>query len=219
MLSRLVPLALLLLGCASCASTPEAAAADSASRSASTAQDAAALELSPEAVAALSLAAPGPEHAVIEKFAGDWDCEMKLWMAPGAEPVTSTSRETSEMVLGGRFLRTHAVGEMQFGDTSYSVESMGMLGFDRRNGVFTTVGFDTMGTYYITASGVQDPETGAITMYGSDHDEATGVTQTYKFVFRLLDDDHYLIELYFTNPEMTHGLDEFKLMEMHYSRR
>lgn len=218
MIPRLQSLAVLLFCCASCASTPTNTAPDPVAGPAPTAQDAAAPELSPEVVAAMGLAAPGPEHAVLEKLAGDWTCEMKMWMAPGTDPIVSTARSKSELVLGGRFLQTYSSGAMEFGGTSFSVESLGMMGFDRRNGVFTVVGFDTMGTYYITASGEQDAETGHITLSGSDHDAASGMTQTYEFVYRLIDDDHFRVDLYFTNPEMTHGLDEFKLMEMNYTR-
>ena len=207
-----------LLFCSACVSTAEHHASEPAVETDAASQQSAPAELPPETVAAMQLALPGPEHAVIAKLAGDWNCEVRMWMAPSTSPVISTARAQSEMVLGGRFLQTRTHGEMKFGTTAFPFESFGMMGFDRHNGTFTTVGFDTMGTYYVTGAGTQNPETGVITLTGSDHDAASGMTQTYKFVFRLLDDDHYLIELYFTNPEMTHGLDEFKLMEMGCTR-
>jgi uncharacterized protein DUF1579 len=206
--------AIALLFCASCASTPEAPQAPEPAAEGAAEEP----ELAPEVAAAIDAAQAGPEHELLAKLAGDWTIQFKMWMAPNTPPITPTAQATNEMVLGGRFLQTHSTGEMKIGDMSIPVDSIGMMGFDRRNGVYTSVGFDTMGTYYVTAAGPRDPETGVITMSGSDHDQRTDITQTYKFVMRVIDDDHYVIDLYFTNFEMTHGQDEFHLVEMSYSR-
>lgn len=215
MFISLKPFAALLLFCASCASTPAARQApDAPAAPEQEAPDA----LPADVRSAMQAAEPGPEHAMLAKLAGDWDLQMKMWMAPNTPPIVASSKVKNEMVLGGRFLRAHSKGEMNLGGVTLTVESIGMMGFDRRNGVFTSVGFDTMGTYYVTAAGEQDPETGVITMAGSDHDRRTNMTQTYKFVMRVIDDDHYIIDLYFTNPEMTHGQDEFRLVEMSHTR-
>jgi len=207
-------IAIALVFCASCASTSELAPAPTPA----TQEPAEEPDLAPEVVSAIDAGKAGPEHELLAKLAGEWTVQMKMWMAPDAPPLTPTATATNEMVLGGRFLQTHSSGEMKFGGTSLPVESIGMMGFDRRGGVYTSVGFDTMGTYYVTSAGPRDPETGVITMSGSDHDKRTGVTQTYKFVMRIIDDDHYVIDLYFTNFEMTHGQDEFHLVEMSYTR-
>ena len=166
----------------------------------------------------MQLAQPGPEHEVLQKLAGTWKVEAKMWMMPGQDPLVTVIDAQSEMVLGGRFLQTTTSGELKVMGMSYPIETIGMMGFDRRNKVFTTVGFDTMGTYYVTAAGPRDAETGAIVMTGSDHDEHFGITQTYRFELRIQDDDHFTIDLYFTNPEMTHGQDEYHMVQMSYSR-
>jgi len=211
-------IAIALVFCASCASTSEAPAAPAPVTQELAAEPDVAPEVTPELAAAIDTAKAGPEHELLAELAGEWTIQMKMWMAPGAPPLSHTAQATNEMLLGGRFLQTRTSGEMKFGGMSIPVESIGMMGFDRRNGVYTSVGFDTMGTYYVTSSGPLDAETGLITMSGSDHDKQTGITQTYKFVMRVVDEDHYVIDLYFTNPEMTHGQDEFHLVEMGYSR-
>lgn len=192
-----------LVFCASCASTNNAEVV---------AQEPLDME------AAMALAAPGPEHELFAKLAGDWTMTSTMWMTPDATPVVATAAATNELVLGGRFLQTHTTGEMKIDEYAIEIESLGMLGFDRRNKAFTTVGFDTMGTYYVTATGQRDAATGVITMEGSDQDQQSGITQTYKFVMRVIDDDHYVVDLYFTNPEFTHGQAEFHLVEMSYAR-
>ena len=32
----------------------------------------------------MELGKPGPEHAEFKKLAGEWTCDVKSWMAPGA---------------------------------------------------------------------------------------------------------------------------------------
>ena len=168
---------------------------------------------------AMQLAQPGPEHEIIAKMAGDWTVASKMWMAPDQKPMEMTIDSHAEMVLGGRFLKSTAKGSFKMMGMEIPVESIGFFGYDRRNEVYTNVGFDTMGTYFITAEGTRDPETGVITVSGSDHDETFGITQEYRFEYTPISDDEFTVDLYFTNPEMTHGLDEFRMMQMVYKRK
>ena len=166
----------------------------------------------------MALGQPGPEHKVLEHFAGEWDVTVRVWMAPDTPPVVSAAHTTSELVLGGRFLQSHTRGEMEIMGQTISSESIGMLGFDRRNEVFTTIGFDTTGTYYVAASGTLDDSGKKISMAGSDHDSKLNFTQEYRFEVSLVEDDHYTVDVIFTSPAMTHGLDEFRVVQLSYAR-
>jgi len=123
----------------------------------------------------IELAKPGEEHNLLESLAGDWKQEIKTWMQPGAEPMTLKGKATNKMVLGGRFLQTNAKG----GEGQFLTENLIIYGYDNRHKKFTVVGFDTWGTYYVTAVGGYDPETKKITMYGEDKDPIMKVTQKY----------------------------------------
>ena len=114
------------------------------------------------------LAKPGPEHKQLEALAGNWDEEVKFWMEPGKPPMTFKASCRNRMILGGRFLVSEATG----GEGPMAFESMIIIGFDRRHKKFTSVGYDTMGTYFVTAAGPYDDARKAIVMYGEDVDPA-----------------------------------------------
>ena len=163
---------------------------------------------------AMALMTPGPEHEQLARWVGEWDAEVKIWMSPDGEPMVSSNKTTARMILGGRFLQSEASGEFM----GMTVESMGIMGFDRRSEEFTTVGFDTLGTYYVTAKGTYDEETKTLTMRGEDYDAALGHTQEYEFAFTWIDDDHYTMALTFFDEITTQGQGPFKMVEIHYTR-
>jgi uncharacterized protein DUF1579 len=148
------------------------------------------LDLNPQEIQAaqmkaMELAGPGAEHAMLAKYAGDFDLQITLWMGAGATPQTSSGTAVHQMVLGGRFLRINSEMKVMGFDT----ESLLLWGFDRRDGKFTSVGFDTMGTYSVTAQGPYDPQTKTITFSGTDTDPALRITQVFDFEVELVDGD------------------------------
>jgi len=151
---------------------------------------------------AMRLAQPGPEHKVLADLAGTWNVETKIWSQPGGRPMVLKGTLTSELILGGRYLRSHS--------KSGPFESLVIHGFDRRHGKFTTVGFDTMGTYYVTANGTYDAATKTLTERGTDAGPIA--TQEYEYVTRFSGKDRYVTEIFFTNPAMTHGKKRFKVV-------
>jgi hypothetical protein len=163
----------------------------------------------------MQLAQPGEEHQFLAKYAGNWDMEVKFWMTPDTEPMVSAGTGEATMILGGRFLWL----ETQTGQGMSAMESLWILGFDRRYKEFTAVGMDTFGTYYITAQGTMDRETNVLTLSGTDDDPIAGFTQVYDFVFRFENDDKYVIEMIFKNKEMTGGADSFKMGEITFTRQ
>lgn len=155
---------------------------------------------------------PGPEHAELAKLAGAWRTQTKIWMQPGQpEPMVLEGTATNEMILGGRFLLTRGSTPSMMGN----VERLGVMGFDRRKEVYTSTGFDSMGTYGVSAAGTYDAERKAIVMSGRDHDPMLGHTQEYKFVVRVVSEDEYVVEIIFTDAMHTRGqVDEFKMVEV-----
>ncbi len=96
--------------------------------------------------------------------------------------------------------------------------SLFIIGFDRRHEEYTYVGYDTYGTYYVTASGSYDEETKAITMYGEDEDPVMGVTQKYDFIFRIVSPDKHIGEVVFKDFR-TPGQEPFKAVEVVYTKK
>lgn len=122
----------------------------------------------PQAMAeAMKLAAPGPEHEALAKKTGEWTTEVSIYspMMPDMEPMKTTGTATARTILGGRFLEVVSRGAFM----GQPFESVGIMGFDRRHGEYTTIGLDTLGTYWVTGKGKRG-EDGVIRMHGEDED-------------------------------------------------
>jgi|ERR1041384_838184 hypothetical protein len=166
------------------------------------------------AAASLALSQPGPEHKQLEAMVGMWDDEIKVWFAPGKPPMKFKGTRQNRMVLGGRFL----LSESKSGEAEMTIETMSIIGFDRRHKKFTTVGYDTMGTYYVTGAGPYDESRKAIVMYGEDVDPALG-TQKYDMVLRIISPTSYVTEVIFKDPAHTQGQKEFKMVEITHTKK
>ncbi len=141
-------------------------------------------------VRAMELAQPSEEHARLTSYAGTFDAEVKMWIAPGQPPLESKAVMTHESVVGGRFLRISGSTTFTFpGMGEYSVESLQYLGFDRRSGEYTSVGFDSMGTYSTEARGTFDEATSTATLSGVTEDPSLGIRQAYDTVIEFVDAD------------------------------
>ena len=162
----------------------------------------------------MKLAQPSEEHKLLESMVGKWEQTGKYWEKPGAEPTVATGKSVNKIVLGGRFL----MSEWEEGEGEMRGKGLNMIGFDRRFNRYTLVGFDTWGTYYVTAAGTRDETTNTISMSGEEHDPLGKFTQKYDFIFRFVDDDTYIIELVFKKGPLTEGLPEFKMAETTFTR-
>lgn len=157
----------------------------------------------------MELAKPGEEHKLLGKMAGTWEVEISYWTEPGANPMVTTATSVNEMILGGRFLKMHSEGEVM----GLKSEGLNIMGFDRRHEVYTIVGYDTWGTYYITAEGTYDDDSGTISMYGEDDDPVMGFTQKYDMNIKFVSDDEIITEIIFKDKINAKGQDEFKMLE------
>ncbi len=158
----------------------------------------------------MRLAQPGPAHQNLAKLEGKWAQVVKLWPEPGAEAMVFEGTATNVMILGGRFLKSEAVsgaGEMR-------TESLSILGYDNRYGEYTIVGFDTWGTYFVTAQGPMLEDGRTVVMSGSDTDPVMGFDQEYDMVMKFEGVDKFTTEIIFRNPELTGGEDSFKMVEI-----
>ena len=160
--------------------------------------------------AEMALAGPGEEHRRLEALAGTWDREIKVWFRPDATPITIKAKSVNTMILGGRFLKIESKGTMG----GMTIEALQIVGFDRRTKKYTQVGYDSTGTYYVTAAGDYDPAQNAITMYGEDFDPIIGGTQKYSFIMRFISPTKYVAEVVFKDEVHTKGRGDFKAVEI-----
>lgn len=158
----------------------------------------------------MELAQPGPEHARLAQLEGDWDVQLKIWMTPDAEPVMLEGKGHAEMFLGGRFLRMTS----SFTEGPFPADTESILGFDRRKNEYTILGFDTMGTYWVSASGPFEEEGQRTVLYGEDEDPIFKNTQKYDIVFYWVDENTYRSEVIFKDKMHTGGGEPLKMVEV-----
>jgi len=157
----------------------------------------------------MELAKPGPEHKMLEKMVGTWEQTVKLWMSPGTEPAEMKGQTINKMILGGRFLQSN----ISSGEGEMKMEGLNLMGYDRRHKHFTTVGFDTWGTYYVTAAGPYNEGSKSIVMYGEDEEPTMEMTQKYNIIVRFVDEETFVSEIIFKDKR-TPDESEFKMVEV-----
>jgi len=160
------------------------------------------------------MAMPGDEHKVLYALAGVWNQEIKFWPEPGAQPLVSTGTTVNKAILGGRFMQCNSVS----GEGELTTQSLIILGYDRRHQCYTSVGFDTWGTYYVTAAGQYDDSTKTMVLYGEDEDPIWGIVQQYDMIISIPDKDTFISEVVFKDQAHTKGGEPFKAVEI-ISRR
>lgn len=135
-------------------------------------------------------AKPVAEHERIAELAGPWKVTTRFWFGP--DTMTSTGKGEGRMVLGGRFLvlDTDTKG-------AFDAQSMTIYGFDRRTSDYTLVGYDTLGTYYITAAGKYDAAGKGVVLRGSYKQPPANTEQAYRFVWTRPSETEHLLTLFF----------------------
>src|SRR5947207_1085335 len=60
----------------------------------------------------MKAATPGPQHAMIAKMAGNWDCTVKYQMDPSQPMQEEKSSATITTLMDGRYIQEVATGQM-----------------------------------------------------------------------------------------------------------
>ncbi len=152
---------------------------------------------------------PGEEHAMLGEYEGKWKSEVTSFI-PGMGESTSTANGEARLILGGRFLEIKSTGEYM----GQMVESISILGFDKRFKKFTLDGYDTMGTYGTHSEGEYDKGKNIITYKGKNYEPLMKAYIDYTFKFYLTSKDEFSYELFFHMPD---GSD-MKLFEVKNTR-
>lgn len=160
----------------------------------------------------MRLAQPGPEHEELARYAGEWDVAMSFTMMPGAPPMQTTAKAVARSILGKRFLELDTEGSMM----GMPVQSKTLLGFDRRHERWTSVGFDTMGTYWVSGQGVREAD-GVARLHGVD-DDPKG-KQVYTFELTFVSADEFTFDVVFTQLGETRFDPPNRVVQMRYTRR
>lgn len=128
-----------------------------------------------ELPASTRLAMPGEKHRWLEPLIGKWNVQMRVWPAPGAEPIESAQlTATREWILGGRYLREELTGTFA-GNPSHRVALLGYNNLERR---FELVTVDTFEPGQMTYASHADGTPGLISLAGDNTEAGFGAKPT-----------------------------------------
>ncbi|HRQ74064.1 MAG TPA: DUF1579 domain-containing protein [Phycisphaerales bacterium] len=139
------------------------------------------------------LGTPGKPHEQLAQLAGTWKAEAKFWMGP--EPTVEQGRCVYEVVLGGRFLRSHYT--MSFMGEPF--EGIGFLGYDNLKREYVSVWFDTMSTGAWIQTGHADEAGTTITIEGVA--ESPMGESPMRNVWKIESKDRHMLEFHEPDPE------------------
>lgn len=104
---------------------------------------------------------PAPEMDYLKKDLGSWDCTVKFWTEPNAEPLIDKATETNRM-MGGFWMLSNfegKVGGMDF-------KGHGTYGFDAEKKHYVGTWMDSLTPFAMQMTGKVDKATETITYTG-----------------------------------------------------
>lgn len=156
--------------------------------------------------------APGKNHEMLARFAGEWDAQCTFWLTPNAEPMTGKGTLKGEAIYEGRFIRSIFEGtgfhkDKPLGGTSY-------LGYNTITKKFETfwIGSSTTGMMLATGDASADGKT--ITLTSTFDDPLTGGKASAKYVYQWAADDKFVFTMF-----RTVGEKDVKEGEIAYTRK
>jgi hypothetical protein len=159
----------------------------------------------------MEISTPGPEHAFLAKRVGKWKTVNRVWMGgPGSPPAESEGTAEFRTILGGRYLLQEYKGAM----VGMNMEGVGISGYDKFRKRYVDLWMDNFSTGVFTLTGHLDP-TGKILVMQGEMDEPAmeQIGKAARFVTRIADDDHFVLEAY-----DVHLGENAKVMEIAYTR-
>ena len=160
----------------------------------------------------MEYATPGEPHKMLAKSNGTWNGEVTMWMGPDAPPTTSTITMTNKMIMDGRYQVSEAKGNMM----GMPFNGMSTTGYDNHKKVYMSTWIDNMGTGVMKMEGPWDEATKSTTLTGKMIDPATGRECDFKEVYKIIDDNNQVMEMYGPDPKTG---NQFKTMEIKLTRK
>lgn len=154
--------------------------------------------------------APGAEHERLKPMAGEWTAELKLFLEPGADPMVSKGTMKSQLVLGGRFLRSDYAGET-FGKP---FAGQGLMGYDKAKKRYVNTWVDSMSTAIMYSEGTCDEAGKVFTLHTRQKDVMTGKTENMKEVTTIVDNNTNTYQMFIEQD----GKD-IKILDITFKRK
>lgn len=149
----------------------------------------------------------GPEHELLQKYAGDWDTVANM-IGPGGEEKTKGSMVRKK--IGTFHVQDLYTGEMM----GMPFTGGGVLGYCKVKKEFFSTWVDSMTPSPVTMTGSYDEKAKEIKMKGTCFGQSGGL-EPCRSVTKFIDDDHFTFTLWATGPDKK----EFKCGTIEYTRR
>ena len=158
-------------------------------------------------------ATPGEHHQELARFIGKWDIDSKIFMEPGAPPMTSKGSAEFKWLMPNRWPAQEFKGSMM--GMPYS--GFGITGYDNYKKKYRQVWIDSISTTMLNSEGVVvDPKGQVQVLYGPMDEYLTGEhDKTVKYVTRIIDQDNFVFEIW----DMGIGPDGGMVIELTYTRQ
>ena len=151
---------------------------------------------------------PGPQHELMQKHAGTWDCVLTGAGPDGAE---AKSKGVSVCKKFGAF---HLVDDFDAEFMGERFLGHGVHGYCSVREAYFTHWADSMSPTPLTAYGKYDEKEKTLTLKG----ECLGVSgklEPCRLVTKFVDDDHYWFEMFASMPDGS----EARVLHIDYTRR
>jgi hypothetical protein len=156
---------------------------------------------------------PGKMHEHLAKGAGVWHGKTTMWMAPGAEPMTSDCTSTVTPMMDGRYIKVEMAGEMP-GMGPYS--GFGIYGFDNVSKKFVSTWVDNHSTGIMNGTGDLSPDGKTTSWTYNVNCPITGKPTVMREVETVTGPDTKTLEMFGTGPK---GDKEYKMMRIELTKK
>lgn len=151
---------------------------------------------------------PGAPHEVLARSAGTWDVTVKMYMGP--EPTVSEATATTEVVMGGRFIRETVEGTFM----GQPFHGVGITGYNNTAERYESTWMDNMSTTLYFYTGSANEAGNVLTFTGEFQDPATGQMVKQRTKLEYVSDDEMIAQGF-----EDRGQGEQLVMELHYRKR
>lgn len=153
---------------------------------------------------------PGKYHQMLAKDDGNWNEEITMWMSPSGPPEKSTATAVNTMIMGGRYQESVHTGNFN----GMPFEGRSIVGYDNGRKMYVSSWIDNMGTGIMYMEGRWDDKSKSIIFKGKSFDPMTNKEVMIRQVFKPIDDNTQILEMYDTKMGK-----EMKTMEIKFTRK
>ncbi len=147
---------------------------------------------------------PGPEHARIKEFVGEWDAVMEM----GGQKSKATA--TYKSICDGMWIESDFQGDLG----GFTFKGRGLDGYNQKKKKYVGVWVDSTSSAPLHFEGDIDPKTKLMVMTGESLGP-DGKPQKFKNTTEFKDKDHFSFKMYMVDPD---GKDQLAFT-IEYARR